>query len=121
MGFIQVFVVMNTINESFEVTKWYNTQEFGGNKTKMMDNLIMISRKLYSVVTKKEIEDHNHMIGCGSEYPVSIKNENSITDKISYIWYYGKCLDEERLSYFFPKKTLEEGEISLEEIRYKNI
>ena len=119
MGLIQVFVVMNTKKESFEVTKWYDAQEFSGNKKKMINNLTMISKKLYSVITKKDIDSYKHMIGVGTEEDPEISDNNEITNKIFYAWYFGKCMDEKHLTYFFNKQTLAKGEISLEEIRSK--
>ncbi len=82
MTLIQVFVVMNTLTESFEVTKWYDVSQ--GSRKRLENELSAISKKLYSkIVLKQRGNLPDMMIGIGSE--VEETHPERKTSQRSYI------------------------------------
>ena len=120
MSYIQLVAVRNTINESLEITRWIDVS-----KTNKMDidrlekELVVIANRLYSKLSRnKNHEEAMAMIGISSEVlNISQDEAKNLTKKIHYVLYKGYCLDPERLSYFLPDKTIDEGELSLEEVK----
>lgn len=84
-----------------------------------MNDLLAISKKLYLLVTKKEIETVGHMISIGADEISDIKppNKKNLIENIHYAWYLGHCLKPEKLLYFIPEKTLAEGMLTLKKLR----
>lgn len=119
-GLIQLVAVINSLTESFEVTKWYDPRK--GDPQRMTNELLAIAKKLYSEIVEQqggEVQDEQ-MIAVGESSQV-LDAESSkvkdITKIVHYAWYKGHCLDPKKLSYFIPEKTLAEGEMTVEEIR----
>lgn len=120
IGLIQLVAVINSLTESFEVTKWYDPSK--GDPQQMTNELRAISKKLYSQIVKQRgvEEPDKKMIAVGeSSQVLEVKSSKAkdITTIVHYAWYKGHCLDPEKLSYFIPEKTLARGEMTLEEIR----
>lgn len=119
IGLKQLVVVINSQNESFEVTKWCDVSK--RDPKQVRNELLAISKKLYRrIVEDQRGEDDRRMIGIGEGGQV-LEAESSkareITSKVHYAWYKGHCLDPKKLSYFMPEKTLAEGDMTVEEIR----
>ena len=117
---IHVVAVINSLTESFEVTKWYDPRK--DDPQQMMNELLAIAEKLHSEIVEQqggEVPDKK-MIAVGTSSQVlDTKSPNSkdITKTVHYAWYRGHCLDAKKLSYFIPEKTLAEGDMTIEEIR----
>ena len=119
-GLIQLVAWINSPTESFEVTKWYDPSK--GDPKQMMNELLAISKKLYSAIVKQrraKVPDKK-MTAVGMSYQAldaKSSKAKDITKMVHYAWYKGHCLDPERLSYFVPEKTLAEGDMTVEKIR----
>jgi hypothetical protein len=120
MSHIQLVAVRNTLNESLEITRWIDISKTSKKDIdKLEKELSIIANRLYSKLSRnKNNEKAMAMIGTSSEVLDISQNEaKNLTNKIHYIIYEGYCLDPERLSYFLQEKTIEEGELTLEEIK----
>jgi len=120
MSHIQLVAVRNTLNESLEITRWIDISKTSKKDIERLEKeLSIIANRLYSKLSRnKNDEEAMAMIGISSEVLDISQNEaKNITNKLHYILYKGHCLDPERLSYFLPEKTMEEGEITLEEVK----
>lgn len=120
IGLIQLVAVINSLTESFEVTKWYDPSK--GNRQRMTNELLAIAEKLYSkIVEEQGGEVPNEImaaVGTSSQVlDVKSSELKDITEIVHYAWYKGHCLDPKKLSYFIPERTLAEGEMTVEEIR----
>ncbi|MBI2076268.1 hypothetical protein HYW99_01375 [Candidatus Woesearchaeota archaeon] len=117
INLIQLIVVINSPNESFEVTKWYDVSK--DNPQQMKNELQAIAKKLYSKIVKQDRQKtpDEEMIAVGTVSGSNPSKIKDVTRKVHYAWYKGYCLDPKRLSYFMPEKTLTEGYMTVEEIR----
>lgn len=119
-GLIQLVAWINSPTESFEVTKWYDLSK--GDPQQMMNDLLAISKKLYSVIVKgqrRKVPDKTMTAAGMSSQVLDIESPKAtdITKIVHYAWYRGHCLDPKKLSYFIPEKTLAEGDMTVEKIR----
>jgi hypothetical protein len=120
MSYIQLVAVRNTLNESLEITRWIDINKINKKDIERLEKeLIAIVERLYLKLSRnKKHEEAMAMIGISSEVlNISQDEAKKFTNKIHYILYEGHCLDPERLSYFLPEKTIEEGELTLEEVK----
>lgn len=120
ISLIQLVAVINSLTESFEVTKWYDQRN--GDPQRMTKELLAITKKLYSKIVEQqggEVPDKK-MIAVGESSQVLDAKSSKAKDIIKivhYAWYKGRCLDPKKLSYFIPEKTLAEGDMTVEETR----
>ena len=116
---IQLVAVINSLTESFEVTKWYDPRK--GDPQRMTNELLAIAKKLYSKIVEEQGEvPYNKMMAVGESSQVldaESSKAKDITKMVHYAWYKGHCLDPKKLSYFIPERTLTEGDMTIEEIR----
>jgi len=117
---IQLVAVINSLTESFEVTKWYDPRK--GDPRRMTNELLAIAKKLYSKIVEEQGGEvpYKKMMAVGESSQVldaESSKAKGITKMVHYAWYKGHCLDPKKLSYFIPEKTLAEGEMTVGEIR----
>ena len=119
-GLIQLVAVINSLNESFEVTKWYDPRK--GDPRRMTNELFAIAEKLYSKIVEQqggEVPDKKMMAVGESSQVLDAESSKAkdIAKMVHFAWYKGHCLDPKKLSYFIPERTLAEGDMTVEEIR----
>jgi hypothetical protein len=120
MSHIQLVAVRNTLNDSLEITRWIDISKTSKRDIDRLEKeLSIIANRLYSKLSRnKNNEEAMAIIGISSEVLDISQNEaKNLTNKIHYVLYKGHCLDPERLSYFQPDKTIDKGELTLEEIK----
>ena len=117
---IQLVAVINSLTESFEVTKWYDPCK--SDMQRMTNGLLAITKKLYSKIVEEQGEEtpDKRMMAVGESSQVldaESSKAKDITKMVHYALYKGHCLDPKKLSYFIPERTLTEGDMTIEEIR----
>lgn len=117
MPLIQLVALRNTPHESLEITRWINVSDVKWVEKEMIALINRLYPKL-SRTDKKEQKKAMTGVGVSNEVlevpPDKIRN---LTNKIHYALYEGHCLDPEKLSYFLPEKIIEEGELTLEQVK----
>jgi len=121
MSPIQFVAVRNTLDESLEITRWVDISSASRRDIERIENeLIALLDRLYPKITRKgkgKKEKAMAMVGISSEVLDVSANDAKKLNKIHYALYEGHCLDPERLSYFLPENTIEEGDLTLEEVK----
>jgi hypothetical protein len=119
MSLNQLVAVRNTLHESLEVTRWINVSE--SNVEQVEKEMMALVDRFYPKLSgkdKKKQEKTVIAVGILSEVlDVPRDKVKNLTKKIHYALYEGHCLDPEKLSYFVPEKTIDEGELTLEEVK----
>lgn len=106
----------NTSHESLELTRWVDTGDPDA-KQKIQEMMALVER-LYPKFTRKQNSGTSAMVAAGKvdgKKPRDVVTQHR--NMIHYALYEGRCLDPERLSYFLPERTIEEGNLTEEEIR----
>lgn len=106
----------NTPNESLELTRWVDSRDPDA-KQKTHEMMVLVER-LYPKLTRTGNTGNNSMVPAGRTE--GMKARDYVTkhrNMIHYALYEGRCLDPKRLSYFLPERTIEEGNLTEEEVR----
>lgn len=112
-----ILAVVNTPNESLEITRWVNAPE---DEIRRIENqMLTLVRRLYPRLSRADRrENQRTMVAVGhsdeESEPDDLKERKGI---IRYALYEGRCLDPKGLSYFIPERTIEEGNLTLKEAR----
>ena len=112
-----ITVVLNTQNESLEITRRVRAPEYEIKRIeKQMETLAI---RLYQKLSKRRDRGHQRvMIGLArSNEELNAADLIEHKDIIHYTLYEGRCLEPQKLSYFLKEKTIDEGDLSLKEIR----
>ena len=110
-------VVLNTPHESLEITRWVKAPE---SEIRRIENQMQtLVTRLYLRLPKADHRDHQRtMIAVGrSEEEPEAGDLNERKGIIHYALYKGRCLEPRKLSYFLPERTIEEGDLTEEEVR----
>ena len=114
---IQLVAVRNTLHESLEITRWVDVNE--SDMKQIEKEMMSLVDRLYLKLSKsRKSEKLMIAVGISSEVLEAPRDEiKKLTNKIHYALYGGHCLDPKKLSYFVPEKTIEEGELTLKEVK----
>lgn len=111
-----IFAYNNTPTESLELTRWVDT---GDPEIKQkIQELMVVAQRLFPKFTRNQNTGKNTMMAAGTAE--GRKPRDFVTkhrNMIHYALYEGRCLDPQRLSYFLPERTIEEGYLTEEEVR----
>ena len=111
-----IVAVVNSAHESLEITRWVDVSE--DELKRLKDEMLALVTRLYPRLTRTDTKNRQTMSAVGSADAMSNPDSLAKQEKaIHYALYEGRCLDPKGLSYFVPERTIEEGNLTLEEVR----
>ena len=114
--------VLNTKDTSLEITVFFEEDRDGEYILQKIESILtrLYSKLMLSTLgTSYNPKVTESMVGIGANSDVIKLNRdesNNVLNMVHYELFRGHCLDEKKLSYFNPIKTISSGEISIDEI-----
>lgn len=117
--YTKLIAVVNTIDRSLELYKWVKNTD--PTISKEQKELMKNADKLFSLIADENLSHHKQrMIAVGEVYNDIEQDDSFDPNILDYILYEGKCMDEKKLSYFIPKRVIEKGTLTPNQIKNLN-